>query len=206
MALMAGVVVGALIYHATLIVSDSAIVEETVLAEQRARIEMLEEENRQLTEDLFATSALTFPQFDNTNLPYDVDADAHTEVYDARTLAARDARILMVTFGANWCLDCRTLYKHLGTEEVSAYTKDRFRFVNVDVGKFNRNTSVAAELGVSLARGIPVAIFYDERGNRIGTTNDGELEPARYYTSKQILKFVRDIAERSRILAPDAVQ
>ena len=42
-------------------------------------------------------------------------------------------------------------------------------------------------------------------GTLLGTTNDGQLEPARYYSSKQILKFVRDIAERQRIVAPDAI-
>ena len=39
----------------------------------------------------------------------------------------------------------------------------------------------------------------------IGTTNEGQLEPARRYTSKQILRFVRDIAERSQITTPDSV-
>ena len=39
----------------------------------------------------------------------------------------------------------------------------------------------------------------------IGTTNDGQLEPARHYSSQQILKFVRTIAERERIIAPDSV-
>jgi len=56
-----------------------------------------------------------------------------------------------------------------------------------------------------LSRGIPVAIFFDPAGEVIGTTNDGQLEPARYYSSKQILKFVRDIVEHSRVLAPDSV-
>jgi hypothetical protein len=51
-----------------------------------------------------------------------------------------------------------------------------------------------------------VAVFFDPQGQVIGTTNDGELEPARRYSSRHILKFVRDIAERSLIQAPDAVQ
>jgi len=112
----------------------------------------------------------------------------------------------MITFGANWCMDCRTLYYNLKTDDVMAYTDGVFRFANVDVGKFNRNRDVAEELGVDLARGIPVAIFFDPAGNKIGTTNDGQLEPARYYTSKQILKFVRDIVEKSLIGSPDSVQ
>ena len=112
----------------------------------------------------------------------------------------------MVTFGANWCRDCWSLHRNLHDEEVMEYTKGLFRFVNVDVGKFNQNRHVADELGVSLTRGIPVAIFFDTQGQVICTTNEGQLEPARHYTSKQILKFVRDIAERHRILPPDAVQ
>lgn len=77
--------------------------------------------------------------------------------------------------------------------------------MNVDVGKFNQNADLAKELGVTLSRGIPVAIFFDPEGQVIGTTNEGQLEPARRYTSKQILRFVRDIAERSQITTPDSV-
>jgi len=65
---------------------------------------------------------------------------------------------------------------------------------------------VAAELGVTLSKGIPVAIVFDPDGNVIGTTNEGELEPARHYSSKQILRFVKDIVEQSRITYPDAVR
>jgi hypothetical protein len=109
-------------------------------------------------------------------------------------------------FSANWCQDCRNLHRNLKSDVVTAYTSDLFHFVNVDVGKFNQNRDIADELGVSLTRGIPVAIFFDVNGQVIGTTNEGQLEPARHYSSRQILKFVRDVAERSRILAPDAVR
>jgi hypothetical protein len=51
-----------------------------------------------------------------------------------------------------------------------------------------------------------VAIFFDATGRVIGATSNGELEPARHYTSPQILKFVRDVVEQSRILPPDAVR
>lgn len=139
------------------------------------------------------------------DLPYDEQADARALVAAARKEAVESQKFLMVTFGANWCVDCRTLYRNLTSAEVAVYTRDSFHFVHVDVGKFNRNRDIAAELGVDLSRGIPVAIFFDPAGRVIGTTNEGQLEPARRYSSKQILKFVRDIAERSRIVAPDSV-
>ena len=34
-------------------------------------------------------------------------------------------------------------------------------FVNVVVGKFNQNADIAAELGVTLSKGIPVAVFFN---------------------------------------------
>ena len=138
-------------------------------------------------------------------LPYDEQADAASIVRLARADSQAEKNFLMVTFGANWCLDCRTLHHHLTNEPVASYTRDLFNFVNVDIGNFNRNRDVAESLGVSLSRGVPVAVFFDRDGKVIGTTNEGQLEPARYYSSEQILKFVRDIAERSRISAPDSV-
>ena len=138
--------------------------------------------------------------------PYDEAADARADVARAREKALSNSQYLMVTFGANWCVDCRTLYKNLKSQEVTAYTQGLFSFANVNVGKFNRNNDLAAELGATLERGIPVAIFYAPDGHLIGTTNEGQLEPARRYSSKQILMFLEDVAEHSRFVAPEAAR
>jgi len=131
--------------------------------------------------------------------------DASVEVAAARARAIEQGRYLMVTFGANWCMDCRTLYRNLNSDDVTAYTANRFLFVTVDIGKFNRNRQLAEELGVDLSRGIPVAVFFDPEGQLIGATNDGQLEPAQRYSSKQILRFMRDIVEREQVVAPDSI-
>lgn len=205
-AFLAGLILGLSAYHGVLIMSGQATVDRDLLDEQQARLEALQEENLELTEELFGPrdpEGITFSQDD---LPYDGEADAASIISNTRMEARKESKFLMVTFGANWCLDCRTLHHHLTSEPVASYARDLFRFVNVDVGKFNQNRDVAESLGISLSRGIPVAVFFDPDGDLIGTTNDGQLEPARRYSSKQILKFVRDIAERDRILAPDSVE
>lgn len=181
-----------------------AVVTQQDLDEQARQIADLQQENYELVDDLFnyqGPDAL----FDPDDLPYDADADARAMVAAGREEAVENGKFLMVTFGANWCVDCRTLYYHLKSDDVKAFTDDKIHFVTVDVGKFNRNRDVARELGVDLTRGIPVAVFFDPEGGEIGNTNDGQLEPARFYSSKQILKFVRDIVERSLIAAPDSV-
>ena len=200
-----GVSSGLLVYHAALWLNGQSVVSRNSLEQQQNLIAELRQENRELTEDLFRPRVWSDPLPEGGDLPYDAHADAHSMVASARKQALAAEKFLMVTFGANWCMDCRTLHRNLKSEDVAKYTRDLFHFVNVDVGKFNQNADLATELGVTLSNGIPVAVFFDPAGQVIGTTNEGQLEPARRYSSKQILKFVRDIAERSQIMAPDAV-
>lgn len=202
----AAFVFGLLAYHFALQLGGRAVVDRTRMDLLEHKVQRLQEENNQLFEELFSPKPDQDPLADLGGLPYDGEIDAPTAVREAREQARQEGKFLMVTFGANWCPDCRNLHRHLKSDMVRSYTADRFLFVNVDVGKMNQNRKLAQELGISLNRGIPVAIFFDTTGQVIGTTNDGELEPARHYTSPQILKFVRDVAERSRILAPDAVR
>ena len=201
----AGIICGLAIYHVALKLGGFTLLSRQVLEQKHNALTELEEENRELTEELFRPRGASHEVLDKSDLPYNGDDDATGEVAAARAAAVSERKFLMVTFGANWCRDCRNLHLILHTEELEDYTRDLFLFVNVDVGKFNRNRHVAEELGISLSKGIPVAVFFDPQGRVIGTTNEGELEPARRYSSKQILKFVRDIAERSQISAPDAV-
>lgn len=200
-----GILAGGVICFVVLRLSGLAVVSQLELDRQEQEVADLQIENYELTNDLFKYQGPD-AMFSPVDAPYDERADARAAVTDARQQAVQSRKILMVTFGANWCIDCRTLYRHLKTDDVLAYTDGVFHFTNVDVGKFNRNRDLAEELGVDLARGIPVAIFFDAAGNKIGTTNDGELETARFYSSKQILKFIRNIAEKSLIAAPDSVQ
>ena len=206
LSLVIGALLGAGAYHGAMVLNDNTPVSRAALQEHQARLDELLRENAELTDELFAPRVQGGIVLSGGNMPYDEDADATVLIQEAREQALAEGKFLMVTFGANWCLDCRTLHHHLTTEPVASYTRDLFRFANVDVGKLNQNRELAESLGVTLRRGIPVALVYGPDGHVIGTTNEGQLEPARYYSSKQILKFVRDIAERKRVIAPDSVE
>lgn len=200
---VAGVAAGIVLGVIALALSGMTVISQRDLANTARSVTELQQDNQELTEDLFRHRGAD-AVFDSSDLPYDETSDARAQVAQGRKTAMQEGKFLMITFGANWCIDCRTLHHHLNSDEVRTYTDDVFHFVNVDVGKFNANRDVAEELGIDLTRGIPVAVFFDPAGEKIGTTNDGQLEPARFYTSKQILRFVRDIAERTLIAAPDA--
>jgi thioredoxin len=142
---------------------------------------------------------------DPAHLPYDPTADARHEIAAAKARAAADGKMLMITFGANWCPDCLTLHKNLEAPGTREYARAKFEMVNVDVGEFDKNAAVARELGITV-NGIPLAVFYSSDGRPICDTSDGELEPSRHYTSRQILDFLREVADYRRVVSPDQRQ
>jgi thiol-disulfide isomerase/thioredoxin len=142
---------------------------------------------------------------DAHHLPYDPDADARADIAAGKARAEATGKLLMVTFGANWCPDCLTLHKNLEDPLTRDYARSTFEIVNVDVGDFGKNADVAQELGVKV-NGIPLAVFFSSDGRPICDTSRGELEPSRHYTSREILGFLREVAEYRRVVSPDQRQ
>jgi thioredoxin 1 len=142
---------------------------------------------------------------DPGHLPYDPQADARRDIAAAKERAELAGKMLMVTFGANWCPDCLTLHKNLEAPDTRDFAHKTFEFVNVDVGDFDKNAEVAHELGVEV-NGIPLAVFFSSDGRPICDTSRGELEPSRHYTSREILEFLREVATYQRVVSPDQRQ
>jgi thioredoxin 1 len=142
---------------------------------------------------------------DSRHLPYDAHADARADIAAGKARAEATGKLLMVTFGANWCPDCLTLHKNLEDPLTRDYAQSMFEIVNIDVGEFDNNADVANELGV-VVNGIPLAVFFSPDGRPIGDTSRGELEPSRHYTSREILNFLREVAEYRRVVSPDQRQ
>jgi thiol:disulfide interchange protein len=143
---------------------------------------------------------------DRAHLPYSATADARRDIADAKARAAANGKMVMVTFGANWCPDCLTLHKDLEDPVTREYANRKFEMVNVDVGEFDKNAAVARELGVAPVNGIPLAVFFSSDGRPICDTRRGELEPSRHYTSSEILDFLKEVADHRRVVNPDERQ
>jgi thioredoxin 1 len=142
---------------------------------------------------------------DRAHLPYSAMADARRDIADAKARAAANGKMVMVTFGANWCPDCLTLHKDLADPVTRDYANKKFEMVNVDVGEFDKNADVARELGVDV-NGIPLAVFFSSDGRPICDTRRGELEPSRHYTSSEILDFLKEVVDHRRVVNPDQRQ
>lgn len=139
------------------------------------------------------------------NPPYRSDVDARTAVQTGQLRAAASGKMLMVTFGANWCPDCLTLWGSLRESDCRDYVEKHFELVSIDVGDAEKSAAVKRDLGIDV-NVIPLAVFYSPDGEHLGDTLRGELKPSRHFSSRQIRDFLREVVDYHRIVSPDQRQ
>jgi thiol-disulfide isomerase/thioredoxin len=123
--------------------------------------------------------------------PYDSTANARQSIEDALRESREDGKLVLLDFGANWCLDCLVLDRLFQDSTVAEYLRANFRVVRVAVGRFDRNLDIAAAYGDPIANGVPAAVVLSPSGEIVASTNDGSLESARKITPEQMLRFLQ---------------
>ncbi len=173
---IAGVSAGLLVYHSALWLNGQSVVSRKSLEQQQTLIAELQQENRELTEELFKPRVWSDSLSEGGDLPYDAHVDAQSMVASARKEALTAGKFLMVTFGANWCMDCRTLHQNLKSEDVAKYTRDLFQWPGIsqtcNFGHAKRHYLESHE-SVNPHRIVPIgpAIDFDEPHGREQLTN-----------------------------------
>ncbi len=132
---------------------------------------------------------------------YGSEVDVRAAVEAGKARAAASGKMLMVTFGANWCPDCVTLHRNLYAPETRAYAEKHFEIVEIDVGDSKKSAAVQRDLGITVNT-IPLAVFYSPTGEVVGDTFDGELKPSRHFSSRDIRDFLREVVDYHRIVSP----
>lgn len=112
---------------------------------------------------LFVWTAALAPA---ASLPYDEQADAHSELAQALSRARDSGKNMLVVYGANWCPDCLKLDARIH-DDGGMLGEKRFVIVKVDVGRFDRNLDLARAHGNPISKGIPGAAVVTPDGKTL---------------------------------------
>jgi thiol-disulfide isomerase/thioredoxin len=121
--------------------------------------------------------------------PYDEAADGGALVDAAVREAKASGKLLLVEFGANWCLDCRTLAGVVRLDPVRAWLGRHYAVAAVDVGRFKKNRDVAARYGVIITA-IPTVVVATPDGKVLNESDETALSDARHMTPQAIVDLL----------------
>jgi protein disulfide-isomerase len=126
--------------------------------------------------------------------PYDETADAKMQIETAFVQASKAKLPVLIVFGANWCGDCKVLDLAFKEGVSAALIAKNYKVVKVNVGRFDRNTDIAALYGVPLNSGIPAVAVLSSQGKVIYATRAGELADARSLGDQGIFEFFSKVS------------
>jgi thiol:disulfide interchange protein len=113
---------------------------------------------------------------------YDPRANVRAEIQAALGEAQQDHKLILLDFGADWCLDCVILDRFFADAAVQPYLRDHYHLVRVDVGRFDHNLDVARKYGMPIEGGVPAIVVLAPTGQILVNTRDGSMEGARRMT------------------------
>jgi protein disulfide-isomerase len=129
---------------------------------------------------------------------YDPTRKARADISAALAQARTDRKLVLLDFGADWCLDCVVLSSLLRDRKVAPYLNEHFHVVQIDVGEWNRNLDVSKEYGDPIKKGIPAVVVLSPLGSTVASTANGALSTARNANANDVIKLLQSWVAKAR--------
>lgn len=104
--------------------------------------------------------------------PYDSSRDARKDVDAALARAKKSGKLLLIDFGANWCVDCRVLAGIFELPDMAGWMARNFELVQVDIGQFDRNLDLPRRFGGPSLDAVPAILIVDPRTGKLRNRKD----------------------------------
>jgi len=117
---------------------------------------------------------------------YDPALDVRAAIATALAQSRADHKLVLLDFGADWCVDCWILERLYQQPEVAPYLAQHFRVVHIDVGQFDHNLPTVNKYGGPIEGGVPAVVVLAPSGGVLATTRDGSMEAARRITPAEL--------------------
>jgi len=124
---------------------------------------------------------------------FSAETGLHGDLKVAYGEAQKAGKLLLVDFYGGWCPWCVKMDETLADPGVKAALSERFHYVKLDVGRFERHVECLKYYGID---GIPYLIAFDNEG-RVKQTADGYQTPVRFKA------FLAKVAGAPAAIHPD---
>jgi thioredoxin-related protein len=129
---------------------------------------------------------------------YNPEADAKTDILNAREIAKKEGKHVFLQIGGNWCSWCIAFDKKVNdTEELKKILNDNYVVYHLNYSKENTNSDVLKDLGFPQRFGFPVFVILDADGNRLHTQNSSYLEEGKGHSIQKIKEFLEGWAVKA---------
>jgi thiol:disulfide interchange protein len=129
---------------------------------------------------------------------YDPRRKPRQDISAALVQARTDKKLVLLDFGADWCLDCVVLSSLFRDRTVAPYLNQHFHVVQIDIGEWNRNLDVSKEYGDPIKKGIPAVVVLSPLGSTVASTANGALSTARNANANDVMKFLQSWVAKAR--------
>jgi thiol:disulfide interchange protein len=150
-----------------------------------------------LSISLIALAVLVIPLWAGQG-HYDPTRKPRADISAALTKARSDKKLVLLDFGADWCLDCVVLSALFRDKTVAPYLNQHFHVVQIDIGEWNRNLDVSREYGDPIKKGVPAVVVLSPLGSTVASTGNGALSTARNAKASDILKLLQSWVAKAR--------
>jgi thiol:disulfide interchange protein len=129
---------------------------------------------------------------------YDPKRKPRQDISAALLQARADKKLVLLDFGADWCLDCVVLSALFRDKTVAPYLNQHFHVVKIDIGEWNRNLDVSKEYGDPIKKGVPAVVVLSPRGSMVASTGNGALSTARRAKASDVLTLLQGWVAQAR--------
>jgi protein disulfide-isomerase len=128
---------------------------------------------------------------------YDPAMDVRGAISTALAQSRSDHKLVLLDFGADWCVDCWILERLYQQPEVAPYLAQHFRVVRIDVGQFDRNLPTVNKYGRPIEGGVPAVVVLSPTGGVLASTRAGSREAARRLTPADLRRMLESWVARA---------
>ena len=129
---------------------------------------------------------------------YDPKRKPRVDIAAALNQARQDKKLVLLDFGADWCLDCVVLSSLFRDRTVAPYLAQHFHVVKIDIGEWNRNLDVSKEYGDPIKKGVPAVVVLSPLGSTVASTGNGALSTARNARAGDVMKLLQSWVAKAR--------